>query len=223
MENTDLTNEVAYFTRIAQFRYEISRLMSNHLLIDDIDASDGMLDSYYGRTSKNLKAGVAVEFLNDVIPYCIYTHLGSFKINPHVSKQTLELTYSFLTEEEKINFVRDFKQKFGVTTLQPYWATEEGNVIQPVIYHLGKLPNETNVQNELCQILPTPTTLQPQQVDAEQSRWQQIRGEVDDRLRFTNHPEMTFVDAKISKRKSLIVQIKPKLPEYLENKVKSRG
>lgn len=222
MEDVVLADEVAYYTRTAQYRYEISRLMSNHLLIDEIDTADGKLNTCYGRTSKNFKAGIAVEFLNDVIPYCLHTPLGAVEINPHESKQTLELTYEFLTDQQKINFIRDFKCQFGAVVLQTYHATSKGNASQPLIYQLTKLPSEITAQQEQCPVLLSPKILPPQQIADEQKHWEQIRKQVDDLLRAKGQQAMTFTDAKIAKRKSMVTEIRPKLPDYLENKIQDR-
>ncbi|MBO4823241.1 MAG: hypothetical protein J5580_01590 [Clostridia bacterium] len=224
MESMTFDDEVACFTRIAQTRYEISRMMCNHLLIDEINPSDGILNPYYGRTIPDCTAGIVVEFINDIIPYCIYSHYGSMLVNPHVSKGILELTSNFLTEEQKDVFVKDFKEKYGATIIQPCQATRtKGIVLQPVIYNLAKLPTEKTLQRKQGSIIPVTTILPAQQINTEQIYWQQIREQVDENLRAAGHPEMTFTDAKISKRKSMIIEIRPKLPDYLAAKMKDRN
>lgn len=217
-------DEVACFTRMAQTRYEISRMMCNHLLIDEINPSDATLNPYYGRTRKSLNSGIVVEFINDIIPYCIYSHYGSMLINPRESKGTLELTSIFLTEEQKNVFLKNFKQKFGATIIQPCQVTKnKGIVLQPVIYNLSKLPNEHTLRQEKGSIIMPTTILPTQQIDAEQIYWQQISGQVDENLRAAGHPEMTFRDAKIFKRRVMMEIIKPKLPDYLVAKMKDRN
>lgn len=208
MEKTvTFADGVAYFTRVAQLRYEISRLMRNYELIEEINPSDGKINPYYGRTRKNLDAGIAVEFLNDVIPYCIDTYFGSMEINPGETRATLELSYQFATDSQKIGFIRDFREKFGATVLQPYQVTKnQGNILQPVIYQIGPAPVE---------VLPNSTVVPEAQIQTEQTQWEKIRSEVDIDLRTSGRTNMTFVDAQTPKRKSMLTIIPAKTPQNL--------
>lgn len=206
-------DEVEYFTDLAKIRYGISQLMYRCEMIDAVNPSNGDLNSFYRRINKNQKAAFYLEFMNDVIPYCLYTPYGAMEINPF-DENKLKLSYSYLTDEEKNGFMRMLKEKLQLKLVQPAIIdSETGIVRQPAIYAITKLPWKETDFTERSYEQACPTKMTAAELSAEKAHCAEIYQQVNARLQAAGLPEVAFSDARPEVRRvSHVKMIQPKTP-----------
>lgn len=196
MSNHDQFNEVEYFTDIAKIRYVIASLMRKHNLIEHSQLPNGELNSFHMRVQPNKQAVFGVEFIDDLIPDCIYTPYGALEINCRDHFRNLSSAY--LTTEEKCAFLSELRKTLPMVELQSYEADMRGTrMLQPAIYGITQLPWKKDVIfNQPMQESPISFTNGIKMATAERQHLAQIFNQVNANLRTTGYPEASLTIAE---------------------------
>lgn len=196
MNDSEKLDEVEYFTDVAKIRYVIASLMRKHNLIDRVKLPNGELNSFHMRVQPNKQAVFGVEFIDDVIPDCIYTPYGALEINCRDHFRNLSSAY--LTTEEKCAFLSELRKTLPMVELQSYEADMRGTrMLQPAIYGITRLPWKKDVVfNQPLQEVPPSFNNGIKQQTAERQHVAEVFNQVNVGLQAAGYPEASLTIAE---------------------------
>ena len=207
MSNNDQFDEIEYFTDIAKIRYIIVSLMQKHRLIDRATLPNGALNTFHMRVQPNQRAVFGVEFLNDIVPDCIYTPYGALEINSF--DRFHEISYANLTMAEKSAFLSELRKTLSMVELQSYQTDIYGTrMLQPAIYGITRLPWKKGVvfNQPLQEVsLAFKDKIKTQMV--EQKHVAEIFNQVNANLQAAGYPEASLTIAEQSMTTEPIVEM----------------
>ena len=185
-------NVVEFFTDLTKLRYRIAKVMYYHDLIDEIKPWDGTLNTLYGRVGKNSKAVFALEFVNDILPYCFYTPYGALELNPGVN---LNLIYEMMTPQERASFFRDLRREIKMVAIKPYIKGEYSErVKQSAVYGVVEVPGKKATLNEMYQESALPMGNKTAIIEQEKAYMHEVYQKVNAGLEQEKLPALKYDD-----------------------------